>query len=97
MGGSAVYLSQYRIPVPILAFNSVESRLRQLTLMYGIRPFMMDQPKSGSDFIRKIDRLLLKEKWAQKGDAVIIVSGDPINRKGFANRIVIHYVGETVD
>ena len=97
MGGSAVYLSQYRMPVPILAFNSVESRLRQLTLMYGIRPFMMDQPKSGSDFIRKIDRLILKKKWAQKGDAVVIVSGDPINRKGFANRVVIHYVGETVD
>jgi pyruvate kinase len=97
MGGSAVYLSQYRMPVPILAFNSFDSRLRQLSLMYGIRPINMAQPKSGSDFIRKIDRLLLKEQWAKKGDAVIIVSGDPIDRKGFANRIVIHYIGETVD
>jgi pyruvate kinase len=97
MGGSAVYLSQLRLPVPIIAFNSDIYRLRQLSLLHGIRPVAMEQPRSGSAFIRNIDQLLLSEKWAKEGDAVIIVSGDPINRKGFANRIVIHYIGESVD
>lgn len=97
MGGSAVYLSQHRMQVPILAFNAKEGRLRQLSLLYGIKPIKMSQPKSGSDFIQKIDHLLLSKKWAETGDAIIIVSGDPIARKGFANRIVIHYIGESVD
>ncbi|NQU34401.1 MAG: pyruvate kinase [Bacteroidetes bacterium] len=97
MGGSAVYLSQHRMQVPILAFNAEESRLRQLSLLYGIMPIKMEQPKSGSDFINNIDQMLISKKWAELGDAIIIVSGDPINRKGFANRIVIHFVGESVD
>ena len=54
MGGTAVYLSQYRMPVPILAFNHQEDRLRQLSMMYGIQPVQLAQPKSGSDFIKKI-------------------------------------------
>jgi pyruvate kinase len=97
MGGSAVYLSQHRMQVPILAFNAEENRLRQLSMLYGIQPIKMHQPSSGSEFIKNIDKLLLAKEWAKVGDAIIIVSGDPINRKGFANRIVIHYIGELVD
>jgi len=57
----------------------------------------MKQPTSGSTFIRTIDKLLLKNKWAKKGDPIIIVTGDPITLPGIVNRIVIHYVGESVE
>ncbi|HEY9113696.1 MAG TPA: pyruvate kinase [Bacteroidales bacterium] len=97
LGGSAVYLSRYRMPLPIIVFSNDENRLRQLSVLYGIKPRLMDTPKSGSDFIKKIDKLMLAEKWAEKGDAIVIVSGDPIDRVGVTNRIVIHYIGELVD
>lgn len=97
LGGSAVYLSRYRMPLPIIVFSNDEERLRQLSVLYGIRPWLMETPKSGSDFIRSIDKLMLSEKWAEKGDAIVIVSGDPIDRVGVTNRIVIHYIGELVD
>ena len=96
-GGSAIYLSQLRLPVPILAFTSGEKRLRLLTLLFGVKPVYLEQPKSGSTFIRAIDKLLIKQKWARKNDAIIVVSGDPITRTGLANRIVVHYVGEGVE
>ena len=96
-GGSAIYLSQLRLPVPILAFTSTKKRLRLLTILFGVKPIYHEQPESGSTFIRAIDKLLLKRKWAQKNDPIIVVSGDPITRTGLANRIVVHYVGEGVE
>jgi len=57
----------------------------------------MKQPKSGSAFIKSIDKLLIDNKWAKKGDAVVIVSPDPIQKLSVSNRIVIHYLGESVD
>jgi pyruvate kinase len=96
-GGSAIYLSQLRLPIPILAFTSGKKRLRLLTLLFGVKPVYLEQPESGSTFIRAIDKLLLRQKWAQKNDPIIVVSGDPITRTGLANRIVVHYVGEGVE
>ncbi|MCD4694908.1 MAG: pyruvate kinase [Bacteroidales bacterium] len=97
MGGSAVYLSQFRLPVPVLAFSRDKDRLRMLSVLYGITPLYLNQPKSGSDFIRMIDKKLLDSNWAKPGDSVIVVSGDPITKPGLANRIVVHYLGEGVE
>jgi len=97
LGGSAVYLSRYRMPLPILVFSNDDVRLRQLSILHGVKPRLMETPKSGSDFIKKIDVLMLQNAWAEKGDAIVIVSGDPIDRVGVTNRIVIHYIGEFVE
>lgn len=96
-GGSAVNLSQQRTSIPIIAFNSDEKRLRQLSLLYSIQPMFMNQPKSGSEFIKSIDKVLIEKKWASKGDPIVIVSPDPIYKQGITNRIVIHYLGESVE
>jgi pyruvate kinase len=96
-GGSSIFLSQQRLHVPIIAFGENEKRLRQLSVLFSITPVYMKQPTSGSNFIRLVDKLLLKNKWAQKDDPIIIVSGDPITLPGIANRIVVHFVGESVE
>ena len=96
-GGSSVFLSQQRLLVPIIAFGENETRLRQLSVLYSIEPAYMKQPASGSAFIRTVDKLLIQNKWAIKGDPIIIITGDPISKPGIVNRIVIHYVGESVE
>jgi pyruvate kinase len=96
-GGSSIFLSQQRLLVPIIAFGENETRLRQLSVLYSIKPAYLKQPTSGSAFIRTVDKLLVKNKWAVKGDPIIIVTGDPITKAGIVNRIVIHYVGESVE
>lgn len=96
-GGSAVNLSQQRTSIPIIAFNADEKRLRQLSLLYSIHPMYMKQPKSGSAFIKSIDKVLIEKQWATKGDPIVIISPDPIYKQGITNRIIIHYIGESVD
>ncbi len=97
LGGNAVNLAQQKTTIPIIAFNANRKRLRQLSLLYSIKPVFMKQPKSGSAFIKSIDKILIDKRWAKKGDAVIIVSPDPIKKISVANRIVIHYLGESAD
>ena len=96
-GGSSIFLSQQRLLVPIIAFGENETRLRQLSVLYSIKPAYMKQPSSGSAFIKTVDKLLIKNKWAITGDPIIIITGDPITKPGIVNRIVIHYVGESVE
>lgn len=96
-GGSAVYLSQLRLSIPILAFTSGKKRLRLLALLFGVQPMFLKQPASGSKFIKAVDSLLISRGWIEKGESIVVVSGDPITRTGLANRIVVHYVGEGVE
>lgn len=96
-GGSSVFLSQQRIEVPLIAFGENEKRLQQLSILYGITPVFMEQPPSGSKFIEKVNQILLDRKWANEGDAVIIVASEPITKRGITNRLVIHCVGESID
>lgn len=94
MGGGAVYLSQQRIPRPIIAFSSNHKALRLMSLLYGLKPVYMEKPAGSSQFIKVVDKLILKNKWARKGDTVVFVMGDPIDRIGVTNKISIQYVGE---
>jgi len=96
-GGSTVFLSEQRMDVPLIAFGENERRLRQMSVLYSITPFFMKQLPSGSKFISAVDRILIKNKWAKKGDPIIIVASDPITTKGITNRVVVHYVGEHID
>ncbi len=96
-GGSSVFLSQQRMEVPLIAFGENRKRLQQLSILYSITPMFMQQPDSGSQFISRINDLLLENQWAREGDPIIIVASDPITRRGITNRAVIHYVGERMD
>ena len=96
LGGSAVFLSQYRIPQPVIAFSNDPRTLRILSLLYGIKPVYMAKPASGQDFIRKADEIALKNRWASKGDAVIYIFREPINQPGHTNQMNIHYIGDDV-
>ncbi len=96
-GGSTAMLSLQKMQIPIIAFGENKSRLEQLAILFGVHPVYMKQPASGSKFIKAVDSFLLKNKWAEKGDHVIIVASSPITLRGVTNRMVIHIVGEAID
>lgn len=94
-GGGTVYLSQHKIPLPILSFSNNERTLRQHALLYAVHPIYLGMPASGSKFVESIDRIVLEKNWARKGDPVVIALGEPIHKIGVTNRVVVHYVGES--
>lgn len=96
LGGAAVYLSQQRIPRPILVFTPSPAILRRTALLYALTPIYLASQTSNTDFFQTVDRLILDNDWAQKGDAVVFVLAEPITRVGVVNEIVIHYLGDSI-
>jgi pyruvate kinase len=96
LGGGASYVSQMRSSVPVIALSSNPEALRRMSILYGLFPFFMDQPESTAAFILQLDKLLIDQKWAQKGDPIVLVLGEPIGQEGLTNKIQIHYVGDAL-
>ncbi|MAZ93119.1 MAG: pyruvate kinase [Bacteroidales bacterium] len=96
-GGSSVFLSQQKLHIPIIACGENKKRLQQMSILYSILPMHMNQPKSGSKFIAAVDKMILKNEWAEKGDPIIIVASSPITKRGITNRVILHYLGEKIE
>ncbi|MEX0744200.1 MAG: pyruvate kinase [Phycisphaeraceae bacterium] len=94
LGGGARYLSQNRMTMPIVAISSNEAALRQMCLMFGVVPVLMARPASSELFIHQMDQLLLGNGWAEQGDPVVLVMGEPLGTPGVTNELRIHYVGD---
>lgn len=97
LGGGARYLSQNRLPVPIVAISSNHAALRHMSLLYGVTPIFMSRPRDSQEFLMMVDDLLLDRQWAKHGDAIVVVKGEPIGRPGVTNQIVVHYVGDVTN
>ena len=96
-GGGASYLSQLRLPLPVVAFSADPAALRRMSIMFGIWPIYKRLPELTTTFIQEIDQLLLAQDWAKAGDPIVIVMGQPIGRSGLTNDLRIHYVGDRID
>ncbi len=96
-GGGASYLSQLRLPLPVVAFSANRAALRRMSIMFGIWPVYKELPSETAAFIRDVDALLLEKKWASSGDGIVLVLGQPFGRPGLTNDLRIHYVGDAID
>jgi len=68
-----------------------------MALLYCVNPRYLIQPISGSSFIADLNIFLLRDELLEAGDPIVIVASDPITKRGLTNRIVIHYVGESME
>lgn len=93
-GGGARYLSQNRLPVPIVAASSSEEALRRMSLLFGVVPVGMQRPRNTSEFFEEIDFLILEKQLASVGDPVVLVTGEPIGLAGVTNTVSLHYTGD---
>jgi pyruvate kinase len=93
LGGSAVFLSQCRIPLPVFAFSPDEKTLRLLSILFGIQPVMMEKPFSSYEFMTRADQILIDMGMAKKGDMAIYVSREPLEQVGLTNQVNLHYIG----
>jgi pyruvate kinase len=93
-GGGARFLSLNRLGVPILAFSSSKEALRKMSLFFGVVPCYLERPRSTEEFLTKVDWYVTEAGYAKKGDATVVVKGDPIGTIGVTNEIRVHYVGD---
>jgi pyruvate kinase len=93
-GYSARLLSKERPAVPIVAFTPSEDVCRRMALTWGVIPLRVRELTSTDPVLKEVEKTLLKEGLAKKGDHVVITASVPIDRRGKTNMLKLHRVGE---
>ncbi|MCP4707263.1 MAG: hypothetical protein GY869_01445, partial [Planctomycetes bacterium] len=91
-GSAARLLSKARIDVPIVALSSNELNCRQMAMHYGVVPRVKLIPENITDFTKTVERVVLKNKWGNIGDQVVLVAGRPLGAAGTTNAIMVHTI-----
>jgi pyruvate kinase len=96
-GGTARYLSQNRLNMPILAYSSSARAARRMSLYRGVTPICSQPPGNGTlaDWNAAVDVELQVRGLAKAGDAIVLLAGRPLGQAKATNTIAIHRVGET--
>jgi|UniRef100_A0A7V4DEF2 pyruvate kinase len=93
-GFTALVLSSFRPGMPILALTPEEGTARQLALVWGVLPEVLDVPEEAESItlLRRAEEMLLKRELARPGDPVVFVASSPF--LGYRNLIRLHRLGE---
>lgn len=94
-GTTAQIFSKHRFSVPIVALSDNATVLRRMALHYGVMAKQMALSSEMPAFIEQVDRLLLEQKLADKGDRVILAAGMAMGVPFTINGLVVHAVGES--
>lgn len=94
-GGTARYLSQTGLVIPIVAYSSDERHVRRMALLRGVTARHMHVPVSGTlgEWNMLVEEDLLILGWVRPGDPIVLLAGKPLGSKGATSTIALHYTG----
>jgi pyruvate kinase len=88
-GATALFVSKYRPSTPIVAFTPHEEVCRRMKLFWGVIPRIMRPIVNTDRLIDEVEKTLFQEKFAKKGDPIVLLMGAPIYKKGTTNLLKI--------
>ena len=92
-GHAAQLMSRLRPRMPIFAFTRSVPVYHQLAMNWGVQPFLIeDSVESLDELVSETLEYCRKANTLEKGDAVVIVAGLPLLRKGATNMIRVETV-----
>jgi len=92
-GYTAGLLAKCRPDLPIIAFTSSSEVVNRLKLNWGVVPFFMKQLDSTDVMIDEVEKTLLRNRQAKRGDNVVITASLPMAETGKTNFLKIHRIG----
>ncbi|OGW81401.1 MAG: pyruvate kinase [Omnitrophica bacterium RIFCSPLOWO2_12_FULL_44_17] len=92
-GRTAALISKMKPKIPIFAFSSAFPIRKKLNLYYGVYPIAIKKCPTIDEILCEADGLVIKRGLLNKGDVVIVVSGDQ-ELPGARYIVKIHQVGE---
>jgi pyruvate kinase len=91
-GRTAKLLAAERPEVPIFAFSSDQARVRALSVVWGVTPFLCDLPGDIDELIELMDHMLVRDGLVGLGEAVVMVAAAPLG-KAHTNLLKVHRLG----
>ncbi len=93
-GSTARRVASHRPITPIVAPTPSLSTYRQLALVWGVAPLLVDEFVHTDDMIVTVVEAARAQGLVQDGDLVIITAGVPLGGTGLTNTLKVHRVGE---
>ncbi len=91
-GFTARKVAALRPPVPILAVTTESPTYRQLALVWGIIPVLVDRVPGYDAMLTVVRDLILKRQYAKPGDSIVMTAGVPWDVSGSTNLIKVEQV-----
>jgi len=91
-GFTARKVAALRPPVPILAVTTEPATYRQLALVWGVIPVLVDHVPGYDAMLAVVRDLILKRKYAKSGDCIVMTAGVPWDVSGSTNLIKVEVV-----
>jgi pyruvate kinase len=93
-GFSAYHAARFRARTPILSFSPSARVARRLQMVWGVEPHTIRAAKSLESMARSVDKALVENGLARRGDLVVVLSGSPVGVSGTTNLMKVHRVGD---
>ena len=91
-GYTARLMSKYRPSIPIIAFTPETEIQRRMCLHWGVIPKIMGYAESTDHLFGALEKSLLENRLAKKGDTVVVLSGTSPTRRGVTNMMKLHRI-----
>ena len=91
-GFTARKVAALRPPVPILAVTTVPVTYRQLALVWGVMPVLVDRVPGYDAMLAVVRDLILKRGLARSGEKIVMTAGVPWEVSGTTNLLKVEEV-----
>ena len=93
-GHSARMIARFRPACPVAALTTREKIRRQLSICWGVIPFLSGEVNSTDRIFSLSTETALKEGLVKSGDTVVITAGVPLGKSGSTNLLRAEVVSE---
>ena len=95
-GKTARLISRHRIPMPVIAATYSERTLREMSLLWGVRGFLVEKFDYADDAVKKAINTAESLKMVKRGDLLVVAGGEPSGIPGTTNFVWVQLVGELI-
>ena len=92
-GSTALWMSRYKIDVPIYALTTQQLSERKMALYRNVRPILMPKHDDRDTALTAAERLLVDRGVLKPGDTYAITCGEPMGYPGGTNMLKVCRVG----
>lgn len=96
-GRTAQAISKFKPNCPIIAGTTNKTVMRQMNLMFGVTPILIEEKNSIDELSQHIINCAYHKNYVNKGDLTILTAGIPFGVSGSTNFLKVQLVDEALN
>jgi pyruvate kinase len=93
-GSTALRAARQRPSVPIMCLTNQRSTARRMTVVWGLYPVVTGDVRNFTEMVARAARIAVRERFARKGQQLVVTAGVPFGTPGATNVLRIFTVNE---